>query len=62
MFEEIRCPACGSDDWTIVDEIHDYSDMMNLKIEYLCFCEKCEHEFNFINTYMYLRTDLEKGE
>ena len=62
MFEEIRCPECGSDDWTTIDEVNDYSDDMNLKIKYICSCEKCGHDFDFVNTYMYLRTDWEKGE
>ncbi len=62
MFEKIRCPQCNSDDWSIVDEIADYSDNMNLKVEYLCFCEKCGHGFDFTNTYMYIRSNWKKGE
>lgn len=61
MFEKIRCPQCNSNDWSTVDEIVDYSDGMNLKIKYLCFCEKCGYGFNFTNTYMYIHSDWEEG-
>lgn len=60
MFEKIRCPRCSSNEWTTVDEIVDYSDDMYLKIQYLCFCDECGHDFSFTNTYMYVRSDWKK--
>lgn len=62
MFEHIKCPACGSTEWSTVDDEYDYPTEDTMIIRLLSYCDKCNHPFNVVNKFKYLESTIEEVE
>lgn len=56
MFNEEKCPTCGSGDYEILDFFEDATDSGYMR-EWNCECTKCHDDFNI--TYYYTLTKVQ---